>query len=95
MSTRRLPIPFMLDVNVRKAIALATDRFTIVNDLLVADINPVNATFWDMTPPYQIVTWSPIPMIRSRPSNCWILPAGQTRMAMASAIRWSTVRKWT
>jgi peptide/nickel transport system substrate-binding protein len=44
--------PFMLDVNVRKAIALATDRFTIVNDLLVADINPVNATFWDMTPPY-------------------------------------------
>ncbi len=44
--------PFMLDVNVRKAIALATDRFTIVKDLLVADINPVNATFWDMTPPY-------------------------------------------
>ena len=45
--------PFMLDVNVRKAIALATDRFTIVKDLLVAEINPVNATFWDMTPPYQ------------------------------------------
>ncbi|KAA0268564.1 MAG: peptide ABC transporter substrate-binding protein [Chloroflexi bacterium] len=44
--------PAMLDVNVRKAIALATDRFTIVNDLLVADINPVNATFWSMTPPY-------------------------------------------
>jgi peptide/nickel transport system substrate-binding protein len=45
--------PFMLDVNVRKAIAMATDRFTIVKDLLVADINPVNATFWDMTPPYE------------------------------------------
>ncbi len=45
--------PAMLDVNVRKAIALATDRFTIVNDLLMADINPVNATYWDMTPPYQ------------------------------------------
>ena len=44
--------PAMLDVNVRKAIALATDRFTIVNDLLVADINPVNSTFWSMTPPY-------------------------------------------
>lgn len=45
--------PFMLDVNVRKAIALASDRFTIVKDLLVADINPVNATYWDMTPPFQ------------------------------------------
>jgi peptide/nickel transport system substrate-binding protein len=45
--------PAMLDVNVRKAIALATDRFTIVNDLLMADINPVNATYWDMTPPYE------------------------------------------
>jgi len=45
--------PFMLDVNVRKALALATDRFTIVNDLLVESINPVNVTFWDTTPPYQ------------------------------------------
>lgn len=44
--------PAMLDANVRKALALATDRFTIVSDLLVADINPVNATFWSMTPPY-------------------------------------------
>lgn len=44
--------PAMLDVNVRKAIALATDRFSIVNDLLVASINPVNVTFWDTTPPY-------------------------------------------
>ncbi len=46
----------MLDVNVRKAIALATDRFTIVKDLLVAEINPVNATYWDTTPPYQTDT---------------------------------------
>lgn len=45
--------PAMLDVNVRKAIALASDRFTIVSDLLMADINPVNATYWDMTPAYQ------------------------------------------
>jgi ABC-type transport system substrate-binding protein len=43
--------PAMLDVNVRKAIALATDRFTIVNDLLDAEINPVNVTFWDGTSP--------------------------------------------
>jgi peptide/nickel transport system substrate-binding protein len=45
--------PAMQDVNVRKAIALATDRYTIVKDLLVAEINPVNVTYWDMTPPYQ------------------------------------------
>jgi peptide/nickel transport system substrate-binding protein len=44
--------PFMLDVNVRKAIALATDRFTIVKDLLDENVNPVNVTFWDATPPY-------------------------------------------
>jgi peptide/nickel transport system substrate-binding protein len=44
--------PAMLDVNVRKAIALATDRFTIVKDLLNADINPVNVSFWDGTAPY-------------------------------------------
>ena len=37
--------PAMLDVNVRKAIALATDRFTIVKDLLVESINPVNVTY--------------------------------------------------
>jgi peptide/nickel transport system substrate-binding protein len=53
--------PFMLDVNVRKAIALATDRFTIVKDLLKAEINPVNVTFWDMTPPYQTDTLQPYP----------------------------------
>ncbi len=53
--------PFMLDVNVRKSIALAADRFTIVKDLLVAEINPVNATYWDMTPPYQTDTLLPYP----------------------------------
>ena len=84
--------PFMLDVNVRKAIALATDRFTIVKDLLVAEINPVNATYWDMTPPYDS-TSSLIRMIRNRPNNCWMRLAGRTRMAMASAIRIDG--KWT
>jgi len=44
--------PAMLDVNVRKAIALATDRFTIVKDLLDESINPVSASFWDNNPPY-------------------------------------------
>jgi len=53
--------PFMLDVNVRKAIALASDRFTIVKDLLVDTINPVNVTFWDTTPPYQTDTLQPYP----------------------------------
>jgi peptide/nickel transport system substrate-binding protein len=53
--------PAMLDVNVRKAIALATDRFTIVKDLLVEEINPVNVTYWDNTPPYQTDTLQPYP----------------------------------
>ena len=53
--------PAMLDVNVRKAIALATDRFTIVKDLLVDTINPVNVTYWDNTPPYQTDTLKPYP----------------------------------
>jgi peptide/nickel transport system substrate-binding protein len=44
--------PAMLDVNVRKAVAMATDRFTVVKDLLVDTINPVNVTFWDTTPPF-------------------------------------------
>ena len=44
--------PAMLDPNVRKALALATDRFSIVNDLLVESVNPVNASFWDNNPPY-------------------------------------------
>ena len=53
--------PAMQDVNVRKAIALATDRFTIVKDLLVEEINPVNVTFWDGTAPYQTDTLKPYP----------------------------------
>jgi peptide/nickel transport system substrate-binding protein len=53
--------PAMLDVNVRKAIALATDRFTIVNDLLVESINPVNTNFWDNTPPYGNSDLQPYP----------------------------------
>jgi len=53
--------PAMQDVNVRKAIALSVDRNTIVKDLLMADINPVNVTFWDMTPPYQTDTLTAYP----------------------------------
>ncbi|NTW11776.1 MAG: peptide ABC transporter substrate-binding protein [Anaerolineales bacterium] len=53
--------PAMQDVNVRKAIALATDRFTIVKDLLVESINPVNVTYWDGTPPYQTDALKPYP----------------------------------
>ncbi|HSO14062.1 MAG TPA: peptide ABC transporter substrate-binding protein [Anaerolineales bacterium] len=53
--------PAMLDVNVRKAIALATDRFSIVKDLLKPDINPVNATFWDNTPGYATDSLEPYP----------------------------------
>jgi len=52
---------FMLDVNVRKAIALATDRFTVVNDLLVEEVNPVNVTFWDATAPYGNPDLEPYP----------------------------------
>ena len=53
--------PAMLDVNVRKAIALATDRFTIVNDLLDETVNPVNANFWDNNPPYGNTDIEPYP----------------------------------
>ena len=53
--------PAMLDVNVRKAVALATDRFTIVNDLLDESINPVNANFWDNNPPYGNTDIQPYP----------------------------------
>jgi peptide/nickel transport system substrate-binding protein len=51
----------MLDVNVRRAIALATDRFTIVNDLLDPEVNPVNVTFWDATEPYNNPALEPYP----------------------------------
>lgn len=53
--------PAMLDVNVRRAIALATDRFSIVKDLLVEEVNPVNATFWDATEPYNNPDLEPYP----------------------------------
>lgn len=53
--------PFMLDVNVRKAIAMSADRFSLVKDLLVESINPVNVTFWDTTPPFQTDTLQPYP----------------------------------
>jgi len=53
--------PAMLDVNVRKAIALATDRFSIVNNLLLESINPVPATVWVGTPPYNNESLSPYP----------------------------------
>jgi peptide/nickel transport system substrate-binding protein len=53
--------PAMLDPNVRKAIALATDRFSIVKDLLVDTVNPVNANFWDNNPPYGNTDIKPFP----------------------------------
>ncbi|MBM2847434.1 MAG: putative Extracellular solute-binding protein family 5 [Anaerolineales bacterium] len=53
--------PAMLDVNVRKAVALATDRFTIVKDLLVEEVNPVSVTFWDGTAPYGDPSLKPYP----------------------------------
>lgn len=43
--------PAMQDVNVRKAIALATNREQITQDLLLGKTQPA-ATFWDTTPPY-------------------------------------------
>jgi len=44
--------PAMSDVNVRKAIVLATDREKIVQDLL-GGLTEVPATFWASTPPYE------------------------------------------
>lgn len=43
--------PAMQDVRVRKAIALATDRFKITQDLLYGKTEPP-ATFWDSTSPF-------------------------------------------
>src|SRR4029079_3915072 len=53
--------PAMLDINVRKALALATDRFTLVNDLLDPTVNPVNVTFWDATAPFGDASLKPYP----------------------------------
>jgi len=52
--------PAMLDVNVRKAIALATDREKIVKDLLGGQTQ-VPATFWDSTPPFGDPSLKPYP----------------------------------
>ena len=41
--------PALQDVNVRKAIALATDRFGLCEDLLLGIVTPA-ATMWDKTP---------------------------------------------
>jgi peptide/nickel transport system substrate-binding protein len=52
--------PAMLDVNVRKAIALATDREKIVQDLL-GGLTEVPATYWDSTPPFGNPDLEPYP----------------------------------
>jgi peptide/nickel transport system substrate-binding protein len=52
--------PAMLDVNVRKEIALATDREKIVKDLL-GGLTQVPATFWDSTPPFGDPSLKPYP----------------------------------
>jgi peptide/nickel transport system substrate-binding protein len=53
--------PFMLDPNVRRAIALATDRFSFVNDRLDPSVNSVSVTFWDTTPPFDNPDLEPYP----------------------------------
>lgn len=53
--------PAMLDVRVRQALALATDRFTIVQDLMLENVNPVPATVWVGTPPYNNEDLTPYP----------------------------------
>jgi peptide/nickel transport system substrate-binding protein len=53
--------PAMLDANVRRALALATDRFSIVEDLLDPTINPVNISFWDNTPSFEARGLEPYP----------------------------------
>jgi peptide/nickel transport system substrate-binding protein len=52
--------PAMLDVNVRKALALAVDRQKITTDLLLGLTQPP-ATFWDGTPPYGDPDLAPYP----------------------------------
>lgn len=43
--------PALLDVRVRKAVALAFDRFSLVKDLMF-DLTSVPATYWDEMPDY-------------------------------------------
>jgi len=52
--------PAMLDVKVRRAIVLATDREKIVNDLL-GGLTTVPITFWDSTLPYGNPNLAPYP----------------------------------
>lgn len=52
--------PAMLDVRVRQAIALATNREQITQDLLLGLTDPA-ATFWDSTPPYNNPNIQPYP----------------------------------
>lgn len=52
--------PAMLDLNVRKALVLATDRDKITKDLLGGQTIPA-ATFWDSTPPYGSPDLKPYP----------------------------------
>jgi peptide/nickel transport system substrate-binding protein len=52
--------PAMLDVRVRKAIVLATDREKITTDLL-GGLTAPPATFWDSTPPYGNPDLKPYP----------------------------------
>lgn len=52
--------PAMLDPNVRRAIALATNREQITQDLLLGLTEPP-ATFWDTTAPYGNPDLSPYP----------------------------------
>ena len=70
-----------------KALALATDRFSIVNDLLVESVNPVNASFWCIRIRPITRISSLIHMILNRQSNCWMPPAGRIAMAMGRVIR--------
>ena len=52
--------PALQDVNVRRAIALATDRAKITQDLLLGLTEPP-ATFWAGTPPYGAPSLQPYP----------------------------------
>jgi peptide/nickel transport system substrate-binding protein len=52
--------PALQDVRVRRAIALATDRWKITNDLLLGLTEPP-ATFWDGTPPFNNPNLQPYP----------------------------------
>jgi peptide/nickel transport system substrate-binding protein len=52
--------PALKDKRVRQAIAYATDRDSLVQDLLLGLTTPA-VTFWDMTPPFADTTLKPYP----------------------------------